>query len=112
MTEAASHASLPERDARPAQFFESAIRSKGRFAKVVLEHHPGVVSAPPVAADGVDAVSGCHHHAPAPILRRVANTAAHARIPVAGLLQAMYVVHERSPSNCHNVPLFGGAEGN
>src|SRR5437867_8958670 len=112
MNEAASHASLPERHARAAQFFEGAIRSKSRLAKVVLEHHHGVVSAPPVAADGVDAVSGRHHHAPAPILRRVANAAAHARIPVAGLLQAMHVIHERSRGYRHDVPLFGGAERN
>jgi len=51
-----SSKSSPKRHTSAAQFFEGAIGGESSFAKVVLEHQPGVVSATAIAADGIDAV--------------------------------------------------------
>src|SRR5260221_1083805 len=98
-------------NAGASQFFKGAVGGEGCFAKMVLEHHPGVISAASVAADCVDPVAGCDQHPPALVLGRIADAAAYTRVPVARLFKTPDVVHHRGGCHRHDVPLPGGAKG-
>ena len=51
------HGSSSDRDAGTTQFFEGAIRGKSVFTEIVLEEHPGIISAASIAADRIDSVA-------------------------------------------------------
>src|SRR6516164_1572660 len=77
------------------QVLESAVRGGSQIAEVVLQQEGHTVSATSVASDGIDAIAESRDRLQPAILRLKAEAARDARVPFAGLLETVHVIHDR-----------------